>query len=291
MEKNKKERIIFRIEEAKKEFPTHKEILDFYKKVFLFQEEIKGNDFPSLEIKKDIIDDKIKKGLPILSGKDTPTVDLGPVSPFFHKLLDLLKDENQLFKEQVPIIKEKINQNKEVLDYLFKALINGNNEIIDKRAKDFEINKEILYFLLTTFMKPYLEKITEATIEMIDENSWLRGYCPVCGHDPMFSELFGEEKRRYLFCSFCGARYHVMRIFCPFCENSEQKTVHYLMIEGDERYYIDVCDKCKRYLKGVNRKHFQTDFFPQVEFIVTLHLNLLAEKEGYKPASFSFLGI
>ena len=56
----------------------------------------------------------------------------------------------------------------------------------------------------------------------------------------------------------------------------------YIYIEGDDSYRIDVCEKCKKYIKTVDSSAVSHEVVPAVEDIATLHLDIIAEEEGYK---------
>ncbi len=43
-----------------------------------------------------------------------------------------------------------------------------------------------------------------------------------------------------------------MRIKCPYCGKRGAASLAYFTIDGDERYSVDVCNECKRYIKIVD---------------------------------------
>ncbi|HOG08797.1 MAG TPA: formate dehydrogenase accessory protein FdhE, partial [Syntrophales bacterium] len=111
--------------------------------------------------------------------------------------------------------------------------------------------------------------------------AWDEGYCPICGREPKIGQIRDEEGRRCLFCSQCGYEWTFRRIKCPFCGNDEQQSLAYFTIEDEERYRVDVCNVCKRYLKIVDFRQTQETPNLDVEDIATLHLDMLATEEGY----------
>ena len=56
----------------------------------------------------------------------------------------------------------------------------------------------------------------------------------------------------------------------------------YLYAEEEKGYRIDVCDKCKKYIKTVDSREITREVILPVEDIATLHLDIIAEEEGYK---------
>ena len=69
---------------------------------------------------------------------------------------------------------------------------------------------------------------------------------------------------------------------CYHCGNTENQTLRYFYIEEEEKYRMDICDKCKHYLKTLDSRKSQGEIVPAVEDIATLHLDILAEGEGYQ---------
>jgi len=55
----------------------------------------------------------------------------------------------------------------------------------------------------------------------------------------------------------------------------------YFTVEGEERYRVDVCNVCKRYVKMVDSTASTEVANLDVEDIATLHLDMLAAEEGY----------
>lgn len=93
------------------------------------------------------------------------------------------------------------------------------------------------------------------------------------------SALEGDGER-FLFCSFCWHKWPVRRLVCPFCENDDSKTLHYFYTEEEREYRVNVCDKCKKYVKTVDTRKIDRFFYPPLEQIATLHLDMKANETG-----------
>ncbi|MCX7634967.1 MAG: formate dehydrogenase accessory protein FdhE, partial [Syntrophales bacterium] len=118
--------------------------------------------------------------------------------------------------------------------------------------------------------------------EAITKYGWSEGYCPICGKEPKIGEIKEEEGRRFLFCNQCGIEWPYQRIKCPFCGNEEQQSLAYFTVEDDERYRVDVCNECKRYIKIIDFRKNDIEADLDVEDITTIHLDILANEEGYE---------
>jgi FdhE protein len=181
--------------------------------------------------------------------------------------------------EQVEKINEAIDNKKIDLKKLLKMGV--NEKIIEQVAADFGLDKKVFSFLVQSSLKPSVEAGMEQVCGELDPETWLKGYCPVCGSLPSLSLLKEEGGKRYLLCSHCSYLWRIDRLFCPFCNNREQKSLQYFCGEGDEAYRIDLCDKCCQYIKTVDYRNLE-ESDPVLEDLATLHLDILASQKGYK---------
>ena len=116
-----------------------------------------------------------------------------------------------------------------------------------------------------------------------DFKAWERSLCPVCGSSPNLAILLGEEGQRHLVCSMCLHHWPVHRLVCISCGNKDEKQLRYIFVEESDPYRIDICDHCRSYIKTIDSRRWKKDMkiFPRIERVVTIYLDLLAEKEGY----------
>ena len=90
-----------------------------------------------------------------------------------------------------------------------------------------------------------------------------------------------SEGARFLVCSACGNEWRFNRLKCPFCENANHEKLRYFYTEKEGKAYrVDVCENCKRYIKTIDTNEVD-EVIPSLEDIGTLHLDILAQKEGY----------
>lgn len=115
---------------------------------------------------------------------------------------------------------------------------------------------------------------------------WENSFCPVCGSLPGIGVL-GEKNdgRMSLVCSLCEMQWDFRRMLCPFCINEDQKILGYFYPDSDEGYRVNYCDKCKTYLKIIDVTKKGNIYPFQVEDILTLSLDILAQEKGYKRLS------
>ncbi len=107
------------------------------------------------------------------------------------------------------------------------------------------------------------------------------GLCPVCGSYPstgIVSIAEAGQGLRYLSCSLCASKWHMVRIKCSNCESTHG--INYYTLEGSNgAVKAESCDDCNVYLKLL---YLAKD--PQMEAIAddlaTLALDMLMDKEG-----------
>jgi FdhE protein len=290
MKKKKKsengiEKIKNRVEVLVKERPSHKKVLEFFKEVVTEQYKIrqKINAVP-LEIDKDNLKVKIKEGFPLVDKSDLK-IDFASATKLFKRLCKVLSRNKKATRDA-----EQINlalRNKHIeLPELFKQICAGNDEYITEVSKKLGLKDGVLSFLAQSSIKPIFEAYANELKGYVDQERWWRGYCPICGSEPAMAKLKNEggvEGARFLVCSICSYEWRFNRLKCPFCENEQHERLRYFYIEKEGRAYrVDVCEKCKRYIKTIDIKELGEEVIPSIEDIGTLHLDILAQNEGYK---------
>ena len=274
MEKLKK-----RIQQLKKKRPGYKDILDFYQKAREKQKEIKHSlKIEPILIKKEWKDLLAKEGFPMIEKKDFP-LDIEKSLTLFQSLCQIGKEANPYMAGQVKKSEEAFDKKKGDI----KKLLNEgfNEKKIEKLADQFGIDKKVFSFLILESIKPSIEAGVEKISNELDTETWLKGFCPICGSFPSLSLLKEVVGKRYLLCSFCGYVWRIERLICPFCNNKEHESLHYFYGEGEDAYRIDLCDKCHQYIKTIDLRKIEA-FDPLLEDLATLHLDILASQKGYK---------
>jgi len=264
------------IEKYKSITPHYGELLDILEEILIMREEYRRKVgkiiFP---IDEGLMEKKIAGGLPLIDFS-TGNFDLTEPKQYFLALLEIAE-------KRVPGETKEIVQMVRDGSFNFEKLICDSFSSLHDDATD-ELDEDVIDLVdlfLEESLRPALEKVAEKYGDIITEAGWAEGYCPICGKEPKIGEIREEEGRRFLFCTQCGFEWRFGRIKCPFCGNEEQQTLAYFTIEGDEKYRVDVCHECKRYIKIVDFRESKEEANLDVEDIATLHLDMLANEEGY----------
>ena len=273
------DRLRERIQQIKKKRPGYGKILDFYQSVKEAQEKVKASlEIDSAQIGKEWKKLLSKEGFSLIQKEDFP-LDIESSVKLFETLCQVGKNANPHMAEQLKKIKEAIDDKRIDL----KKLLGGGlkEQRMEEIVEELGLDKNVFLFLFQSSIRPSIEAGVEQLRSELDPETWLKGYCPMCGSPPSLSLLKEEVGKRYLLCSFCGYQWRMDRIFCPFCKNKDQESLHYFFGEGEETHRIDLCDKCRQYIKTIDYRNLQ-ESDPVLEDLATLHLDILASQKGYK---------
>ena len=268
-----------RIQQIKKKRPAYGEILDFYQKVKGAQNELKASlRIDPIKLKKEWKELLAKEGFSLIQKEDFP-LDIEASARLFQSLCQIGKDANAHMAEQVRKIEEALASKRIDLKKLFKKGV--KEQKIEQLADELELDKKVFSFLIQSSTRPSIEAGMGKLRNELDPETWLKGHCPICGSLPSLGLLKEEVGKRYLLCSYCGFQWRIDRLICPFCNNKEQQSLHYLFAEGEEAYRIDLCEKCHQYIKTIDLRNLE-ESDPVLEDLATLHLDILASQKGYK---------
>lgn len=107
--------------------------------------------------------------------------------------------------------------------------------------------------------------------------------CPACGSPPSIARLQRADGRRRLTCGLCGSEWEAVRLACTCCGTEEGGRIGVLRLEEADPRWVEACAACQGYIKTVDERRLGEGerVLPVVEEAATLHLDLLAEREGY----------
>jgi FdhE protein len=264
------------IEDYKMTSPHYVDLLDILSDILILREEHAKNMADVFTVvDESLIEKKMAGGLPLIdfsSGR----FDLTQPKEYFLALLGVA--EKRVPGETAELAEKIKNGSCDFEKMVLHSFYAQDDEPeIDEEEEFFDL----VELFLEESLRPSLEIVAQKYADVIACSEWSEGYCPVCGKEPKIGQIRGEEGR-FLFCNQCGFEWHFLRIKCPFCNNEEQQSLAYFTVEGDEQYRVDVCNECKRYIKIVDFRESKREPNLDVEDIATLHLDILANEEGYE---------
>lgn len=254
--------------------PFYGELLNFYEKIFLIQEDVKMNISPD----PIVLDNESLSTYPLIN-RDQFFPDHRSVGEVLYKILSAVKEENQTFLEYTKKLEAAMESGLVSLQALIGKVV--NSEGLKEISGVVDIPEDILYMLTYNSMKPFIEISSEQLSHYLKEDEYDGGLCPVCGGHPYLS-VFGENGERSLICEFCSHKWKSKRIFCPFCESQSKDKLKYFYSEESDFHRVDICDDCNRFIKCIDLRKLERTFYPPMEMLSTQHLDIKAKELGYK---------
>jgi FdhE protein len=273
------------IKRMKGEMPPVKIVLDAYGKVLVERARLRA-ELPILtDIPVPTPDPfKFSQGVPLLS-EDMLTHFTGSLQNVYDRMLPVLEKAFPKISPVVQKLKAALEEGQLDLKDCVEATLNGREEKMDRIA--FLLGAEILTlkFILGQILKPSIEKLAESYRPLIENLSWHKGYCPICGSLPELSYLKENEGQRWLRCSLCGHEWRFMRTKCPFCENDAHEKMELYFIEDRSHERAEICHQCKRYLVSIDLRKSSDEVVLEVAALGMVYLDILAQGRGFLPVA------
>ncbi len=268
--------------------PACCEILDFHGKVLIAQIESSHRIMPAMiQFPQDGVSKKLETGFPLISLRQF-AIDSDASASLLERLCHIAGKANPTMADSVTNIMKALDGDNICIDLLFEKLVTDSRAPMKALSKEIEVQAEVLSFLAYSSVTPSIKEYVRQLLGNDPKTaSWSKGDCPVCGSAPGLA-ILGEKGNRILVCHFCRHKWTVQRIFCPFCENREQKTLQYFYNEDEPEYRVDTCNRCHAYLKTVDVRRVDRIMHLPLEEVATLHLDLLAREKGFKPPAYHF---
>jgi formate dehydrogenase accessory protein FdhE len=262
----------------------------FHQEVMGIRSAFKGKHHGDIKMDDEIIERRSREGKHLI---DAEKIEINEklLNELFQDFLPVLKKHETFFDLKIQDLEEK----KEKIDLrkLVRSVLVGDAENLNSFAGELNLNPDLLLFFGLNLSQTFLELYAQKLKEKIDYENWLKGNCPLCGSFPAMEKLRREDGKRILWCGLCGTQWHHKRIMCPFCGNEDHNTLRYFFAEGDSSleenpFRVDVCDKCKKYIKTIDERKMPDNEFPDffLEHINTVYLDILAQKDGYESPTY-----
>ena len=220
-----------------------------------------------------------REGFPLISAPDLK-VDKAQAVRFLTGLADVLKSNGRDADEPLQKLVAAIESGLIEPASIFRAILERRREPIEECAASIFVPEPLVEFLFEIPLRTMLEQFSQQ-YSVDDLEGWHEGFCPICGSRTGMAEIAGEEGRRSLSCSACSFKWPFKRIRCPYCGNEEtEKQSYFTVDEGASR--VDICKACNCYIKTRDSRKGDADIPLDVTDALTIHLDLVATREGYE---------
>lgn len=255
--------------------PAYAEILNFYGPLFALQESYRCRVNASpITISEEMMAIKRKADLPLLSSSEFP-IDHDNARQLLAEICRLAGQANP----ELAAAARQIEKAMETGDFDVALLVDdpGAQEKLTVAAEQIAVAPEVLTTLIYHAARPSILVAAEQLREVSQkQGQWNKGYCPLCGSPPILA-LLDSEGRKRVCCGFCWHEWPLPRLFCPFCETTDAKMLHYFYSQQEPEYRVDECDSCGKYIKTVDTRHTGRTIYPALEALATLHLDMKAQ--------------
>lgn len=243
-----------------------------------------------IEIPGEEIQRRVEENKPLLNIQKLK-IEGKLLDEFLRDFFPLLEKHEVFSREEIGNFlasKEKIN-----LSGLARSVISQDLQSLRSLSTQYQVGADFLLFVGLNLSQAVFELYAGKLKQKVDQENWLKGNCPVCGSYPAFEKLRRDDGKRILRCGLCGTEWYFKRIMCPFCGNEDHNSLRYFFVEDDTStekaaFRVDVCDKCKNYIKTLDERKLPESEEPDlyVENFNTVYLDVLAQKDGYKSLTY-----
>ncbi|MBL0226141.1 MAG: formate dehydrogenase accessory protein FdhE [Geobacteraceae bacterium] len=265
------------LSDAAKTSPEYAGIVPLFVELFRYLEKDGRDSGITFKISRTSQTERVQGGFPLLSADDL-IVDLPVCRRFLKGAIDVLKRMGSAGDEGLVAIVAALDSEAINLPAVFRSILERNRSVIDDASEGIDVPAPLLEYICELPLKNALEQFA-CGVTAEEFEGWQESYCPVCGSRAGMAELSGEEGRRSLCCSACTFRWPFKRIQCPFCGNEDVEKLSYFTA-GEGATRVDTCKACSRYIKTRDARKGNSDIPLDVEDLLTMHLDLLAAREG-----------
>jgi FdhE protein len=267
--------------EVRKIKPDYGLLLDLYERIFIEQERAQSSmRTPSSRIPGEALAERAGGNLHLVDVSDFE-IDGESAAILFEKICAILMEEGDQVAESAERAAGALRAGELNIGEIASALLQGDGDFLSSVGASLGIEVAVLSFILYNSIKPSVHVFSRSLSGFLDtEAECESGCCPVCGSMPELS-VFGENGKRSLVCGFCGHQWPSKRVFCVFCGNADHETLRYYQIDNEEEYRVDVCEKCKRYIKTVDVKKTTRPIYLPLENASTPYIDMKFREMGY----------
>lgn len=281
---------IHRMEERK---PPLEEILNAFMGIMTAGAELR-NDLEASPVQRIPPPDpgRLSGGVPLLLSVEFRKM-LPDLKAGVKKMLTALGQAFPPLKQDAAALSSRVDKDSTSPAGWLEMLVRNEEDALNKLANELGRETETLRFALEQALKPFLQWLAHTLAGHMENVTWDKGYCPICGAYPDTSYLRkGEDEQEYLVahggqrwlhCSMCSYEWRLHRICCPYCGNDDPDSLEYFAAKETPHERVYVCLTCRKYITCLDTSELievpMSDLIP----FELLHLDIIAQKKGFAP--------
>ncbi len=158
-------------------------------------------------------------------------------------------------------------------------------EALESLARRWQVYVDALLFVGRNLAAPCVAEAVRVCTPTtgVRERPAEANRCTACGSSPSIARLRRADGLRVLACGLCGSEWEAVRLACACCGTTDRESLGVLRLDDADARWVETCERCRGYIKTVDERKLPEGetALPVVEEAATLHLDLLAEREGY----------
>ncbi len=165
---------------------------------------------------------------------------------------------------------------------LIRAGILSDQDAFQQQAQATHLPDSVLR-VVAHIMAIAVLAVTGRAIDASTLQGWRAGFCPVCAAWPTLAEFRGLERERWLRCGRCGTGWRYPHQQCPFCGNTDHRSLRYFAEEGkQDSQRVEVCEQCRGYVKTFATLGPWSHGEVLLQDLLTVELDFAAQDREYR---------
>lgn len=272
------DRVINALDELTDESPELASAVDFYEEVLPLLDQMRPS-LHGLHLDMNEAQAKLQERVPLLWGEFDTALGAEPNMELFMTLCRLATEGGN---DDGEVLLQAVLTGDVDLRQLAVAALRLDRGELMRVARALNVELLTVESILRHVLMPIVRAYAGAFAQLLDYGDWRQGYCPVCGDWPLFGELHGRDKLRYLRCGRCTTSWRYRRLQCVWCGNTKRQELSFLYEPEAMTWRIDVCDHCRGYVKTlVSFDPLEADML-LVHDLQTSYMDALAADAGYR---------
>lgn len=247
-----------------------------------------GGRTPRLSLPPRYVTTKLRSGIPALTGEPVQVpVDL--LSPTLSGLVAALADGGG--GEATRLIRVAMDEGRVDPGAVLTLALRREQGALRTFATKVGLGHDLLWLVCDLAAGPYANALLPSVFGEADAgsplrdalDSWTRGYCPLCGSWPGYTEHRGDMRR--LRCSFCAATWDLPFGQCLYCARTGDSLDTIVPHPDRPHRAIETCTGCKGYSKLVDEDASLPFPLLPLADLDSMDLDMLAMQRGFaRPA-------
>ncbi|UCZ52390.1 formate dehydrogenase accessory protein FdhE [Bacillus shivajii] len=251
------------------------EYLNLQKGIMAVQKEVRQVVEQKINIAVDL--DDYNRTIPVLPQLKTSPVPVPLYKEAVTKITSYLQEEHPAIAEDLNKMEQGLSD--EELQSWIKEAITFNTFYFQDLSEKREVAPWLPHFVAEQALRPFMQVLSKAFQSHLDEWS-VMGTCPCCGEPPRLAKI-GNKGEKQMQCPRCESEWKEKRLACVHCGEDRHEHLFYVTLEEDEKVKIEVCKTCSNYLKLIDTKKTFIKKEAALLDLETIHLDFIAQEEGY----------